>query len=129
MSNRRMLSIAALLLLASCAHTVPAPAPLVGTWVATSANAAGSSFEFRSDGSATWRLSQPFEIRYRLNSQTAPTHLDLSGFQTGPLEGRTLYCLVELAHDNLRMDCEPTAHPTSFDPDQTQVFTRQGGGA
>lgn len=129
MVNHLLLSSATALMLASCAHTPPKPSPLLGTWTATSQNAAGSSFHFRPDGSATWNLGQPFEIRYLINDSSAPTRLDLSGFQTGPLKGRTLYCLIELSNDTLRMDCEPTAHPASFNPGQTQVFTRQSGGA
>ena len=123
-----MLSSAVALFLASCAHTPPT-SPLLGTWVATSQNAAGSSFQFRPDGSATWNLGQPFEIQYQINDQATPTRLDLSGFKVGPLKGRTLYCLVELSEETLRMDCEPTAHPASFNPEQTQVFARQAGGA
>lgn len=123
-----MLSSAAIFLLASCAHAPPT-SRLIGAWTATSQNAAGSSFLFRPDGSATWNLGRPFEIRYRIDDRAAPARLDLSGFETGPLKGRTLHCLVELANDMLRLDCDPTTYPASFDPEQTQVFARQAGGA
>lgn len=128
MSSRFILPTVISLFLASCAHAPPAPSPLLGTWTASSQNAAGSSFQFRPGGSATWNLGQPFEIRYQINDPSAPTRLDLSGFQAGPLKGRTLYCLIDLSDDTLRMDCEPTAHPASFNPEQTQVFSRQSGG-
>lgn len=122
---RPLLAGLSLLLLSACTHAPGHRSPLLGTWTGESQNAAGSSFEFREDGTATWRLQQPFEIRYRVDDPLAPVHLDLFGFQTGPLEDRTLFCLIELAGDRLRMDCEPSERPGALDPEQTQVFTRQ----
>lgn len=84
---------------------------------------------FLSSCAPSWNLGQPFEIQYQINDPSMPTRLDLSGFQTGPLKGRTLYCLIDLSNDTLRMDCEPTAHPASFNPEQTQVFSRKSRGA
>lgn len=126
--SQSLLACLGLLVLSACAHT-PAHAPehrspLLGTWVGESQNAAGSAFEFREDGTATWRLGQPFEIRYRVDDPMAPAHLDLFGFQAGPLKERTLYCLIELVDDRLRMDCEPSERPGSLNPEQTQVFLR-----
>lgn len=107
----------------ACGPPTPEPSPLIGTWRAVSANAVGTSFEFREDGSATWNLSQPFEIRFRADS-AALTQLDLFDFSSGPLQGRTLFCLIDVTDRTLRMDCEPRERPTAFDEEQTQVFER-----
>lgn len=119
---------AALLVLSSCAHTPPKTALILGTWNGVSQNASGSSFQFRSDKSATWNLGQSFEIQYEIDDQSTPTKLDLFGFQVGSLRGRTLLCIVEFSENTLRMDCEPTERPTSFNPEQTQVFSRDRDG-
>lgn len=129
MRPQSIFAVALSVALASCAHAPSAKAPLVGTWAAISQNAAGSSFEFRPDKSATWRLGQPFEIEYEVDDQSEPTKLDLFGFQTGPLKGRTLFCLIEISESMLRMDCEPTERPSSFNPEQTQAFSRGRDGA
>jgi hypothetical protein len=128
--NRRFTPYTAVaLFLASCAHNPASTSPLLGTLAATSPNAAGSSFQFRADGTATWKLGQAFEIQYQTDDPRAPTRVDLSGFQSGPLKGRTLYCLIDLSDDTLQMDCEPSGYPSSFNPEQTQVFSRQPGSA
>jgi hypothetical protein len=126
---RSILACLGLLFLVACAHAPGYRSPLLGTWVGESQNAAGSAFEFRADGTATWRLDQPFDIRYRVDDPLAPAHLDLFGFQTGPLKERTLYCLIDLVDDRLRMDCEPSERPGSLNPEQTQVFIRKPSGA
>lgn len=129
MKNRFVLVCLGLLFLAACAHAPGYRSPLLGSWTGESQNAAGSAFEFRADGTATWRLGQPFDIQYRVNDPMAPAHLDLFGFQAGPLKDRTLYCLIDLADDRLRMDCEPSERPGSLNPEQTQVFTRKSDDA
>ena len=117
-----VLAIGVLILAAACASERAPSSTLLGRWEAVSANASGSSFEFRADGTATWSLHKPFEIQYRADA----TALDLFGFQEGPLQGRTLYCLTELgSKDRFRMDCEPTARPTTLDPAQAQEFARR----
>jgi len=129
MKTRQTLTLVATLLVASCAHVASDQPQLIGAWNGTSGNAVGSSFSFRQRGDATWLVGQPFEIKYVANDLAAPTHLDLSGFQSGPLKDRTLYCLIELAGNTLRMDCEPSERPAAFNPEQTQVFTRHEDGA
>ena len=91
------------------ADASPRPA-ILGRWTATSANAQGSSFEFEPVDKVVWRThGQPFSLAYRLDASVTPWTLDLVGFVEGPLAGRALYCIAEIAQERLRMDCEPGA--------------------
>jgi hypothetical protein len=128
MNSRLIVPMFCSLLVACCSQTQSDRQPLLGYWEAKSENAHGSFFEFRGDGRATWHLADAFDIQYRVDEPLNPTQLDLHGFMAGPLAGRTLYCIVEVTADTLRMDCEPSARPVDFDPDQTQVFVRTTGG-
>ena len=102
---------------------------LSGTWIGED----GTSFEFAPGGSALWIFqtdAEPdtFRIRYAYDPVPAPNHLDLSGFERGPLAGRTLFCIADLtAGDTLRLDCEPgssgDARPGAFTT-QTQSYRR-----
>lgn len=125
----RVLLAAAILALTGCASTAaPRSAQLIGVWQGASDNAVGTSLELRSDGTALWNLKETFAISYRTDLGPTPHHLDLFGFQTGPLANRTLYCIFELPdRDTLRLDCEPSQEkrPLSFNPSQTQTFARQ----
>lgn len=129
----RSITAALLVLATACGGSVtpagteaaPAPASLVGTWTGESQNAAGTSFIFRADGTASWMLSRPFEIRYLTDLTSRPATLDLFGFEGTPLDGRTLKCILELAGDQMRMDCEPDRYPATFSATQTQTFVRR----
>jgi len=120
-------------LLATVVLAGPPRPPILGKWTATSANAQGSSFEFEPVDKVVWRAhGQPFSLAYRLDASVTPWTLDLVGFTEGPLKGRTLYCIAEIAQERLRMDCEPGApsaegarkRPAAFAPEQTQEFER-----
>jgi hypothetical protein len=128
-----MTTIPLLLAAALALAESPPPPSLVGKWTATSANAQGSSFEFEPADKVVWRThGQAFSLAYRLDRSVRPWTLDLVGFTAGPLTGRTLYCVAEVAQDRLRMDCEPgtpdaegvAKRPTAFVPGQTQEFER-----
>ena len=122
------------LLVTTLALADPSPYPeILGKWTATSANAQGASFEFEPVDKVVWRThGQPFSLAYRLDASVTPWALDLVGFAKGPLAGRTLYCIAEIAQGRLRMDCEPGApnaedarkRPAAFAPEQTQEFER-----
>lgn len=110
---------------------------LVGEWEATSENAEGTSFVFREGGSALWLLPDTFRIQYETDLDVSPHALDLSDFEDGPLEGYVLYCIFDLeGADRLRLDCEPGVatergagiRPDEFGGEQTQTFSRRGGG-
>jgi hypothetical protein len=123
-----------LVLAATLALADPAARPaIVGRWTATSANATGSSFEFEPADKVVWRTrGGPFSLAYRLDVGVTPWTLDLVGFATGPLKGRTLYCIAEIARERLRLDCDPGApsaegarnRPAAFLTDETQEFER-----
>jgi hypothetical protein len=130
---RMPMTISALLTAALALADPPPRSPILGKWTATSANAAGSSFEFEPADKVVWRTDgQAFSLAYRLDRSVTPWTLDLVGFAEGPLKGRTLYCIAEIARGRLRMDCEPGAQnaegvakrPAAFVPEQTQEFER-----
>lgn len=111
----------------------PPRSPILGKWTAASANAQGASFEFEPADKVVWRThGEAFSLAYRLDRSVTPWTLDLVGFAEGPLKGRTLYCIAEIARGRLRMDCEPGApnaegvrkRPAAFVPEQTQEFER-----
>jgi len=122
---------------AACDRGVPGASGLVGEWEATSPNAPGTAFVFRENGSALWLLPDTFRIRYEIDLDTSPHALDLSGFESGPLEGYVLYCIFDLeGDDTMRLDCEPGVatergagiRPDEFGGEQTQTFARRRGG-
>jgi hypothetical protein len=131
---RRMPITVSLVLAATLVVADASPPPsIVGKWTAVSASAKGSSFEFEPVDKVVWRThGQAFSLAYRLDRNVTPWALDLVGFSEGPLAGRTLYCIAELARERLRMDCEPGApnaegvrkRPAAFVPEQTQEFER-----
>lgn len=121
----------AFVLAIGCGATAPAPTPaptpptLEGAWAGESQNASGTGFLFRGDGTVTWTLGQAFEIQYRADLSSTPAKLDLFGFQGGPLAGRTLNCIIDIAGERMRMDCEPGSYPAAFSDTQTQTFVRR----
>ncbi|MGH7557923.1 MAG: hypothetical protein ACREMD_09175 [Gemmatimonadota bacterium] len=126
--------MAAIVVTSGCADTDG----LTGEWQAVSDNAEGSAFVFREDGTALWLLPDTFQVRYEADFGASPHALDLSEFETGPLEGYVLYCIFELEGDaTLRLDCEPgvpgergaNIRPEEFGARQTQTFVRRGGGS
>jgi hypothetical protein len=127
------MTISVLLAAALALADPPRRSPILGNWTATSANAAGSSFEFEPGDKVVWRTDgQALSLAYRLDRSVTPWTLDLIGFAEGPLKGRTLYCIAEIAQGRLRMDCEPggpnaegvAKRPAAFVPGQTQEFER-----
>ncbi len=120
-------------LLAGCSS---AP-PLVGRW--TGENAAGyrMAFVFRGDGTAAWivtgaDVADSLEIRYEFDRSAEPHHLDLTGFEHGPLAGVTMYGILEFVdNDTFRLSLEPgppgeegaAARPAEF-TDEAVSFAR-----
>ena len=129
-THRIALALVATLTAACAAMTASDPSDaILGRWIGQGGRAAGTSLEFRSDGTAIWMLSDTFQLEYRHSALGARHHIDLGGFAGGPLAGRTLYCLGQMpTEDTLRLDCEPgtdpSARPATIDDDQVQVFTR-----
>lgn len=125
-----MKAILLLLLLGACVGSAP---DVTGVWEGASANAEGWVLEFASDGSARWTVPQgTLDVRYRFDPSQTPHHLDLSGFTSGPLQGRTLYGIMEFdGAESFRWDAQPgeaeqeNARPLSFVDDETRVMRRR----
>lgn len=123
------------LLLGGCGEA--AHPSLEGTWVGEDAEGSRQTLIFRDDNTATWKIESSqftgsFDIDYTFDASTTPHHLDLSGFDTGPLAGRTLYGIMAFDGDeSFRLDVEPgeigedgaAARPLVFG-DQTVVYTK-----
>lgn len=133
---------------AACASARGGGAPsLAGEWTqrgdalhAAADTSRRQTFVFRDDATALWIIGTParrdtFAINYRLDPSVTPAKLDLFGFTSGFLRGRTLYCIADLAQiaardASFRMDCEPgggatpeSARPASFTA-QTVTYAR-----
>jgi hypothetical protein len=103
---------------------------LVGRWT----NREGQIFQFEAGGKALWLVQfgskfDTFPIHYQYDCKQTPATLDLSGFQSGPLSGKTLFGIVEWASDTVfRFDCEPGSapdvRPATFNPAQAQRYFR-----
>ncbi len=123
--------IALLALLPFIHCTDPPCRSLEGHWT----NREGQSFQFQSDGKALWLVRfgsqvDTIAMDYRYDCRKQPAELDLDGFQTGPLSGKTLYGILEWNSDSsFRFDAEagnaPAVRPTTFENDQTQKFFRE----
>lgn len=104
---------------------------LQGRWT----NREGQAFYFKGNGKALWLIRfgsqiDTFVMEYRYDCRKQPAELDLSGFQSGPLSGKTLYGILEWNTDStFRFDAEagtqPDARPKAFETDQTQKFYRE----
>jgi hypothetical protein len=126
----------AVLLLAALLVAVSAPAAraqqpsILGGWSGVDGRGVKQTLEFREDGKATWRLEMPqggmsLDIRYAYDAASSPKRLDLFGFESGPLAGRTLYGIVEFTTEGaLRFDCEPGG-PGDGDKVRPAAFTEQ----
>lgn len=139
MPNMLRLTVVSLLLfLGACSPRRPAAGPpdlkagggLIGTWIGDDQ----TSFTFQAGERALWIFSagatpDTFVIRYRLDARPAPAHLDLSGFDRGPLAGRTLFCIIDAGEgESFRLDCEPgrsdQVRPSEF-TGQTRTYRRR----
>lgn len=123
--------IALLALLPFIHCTDPPCRSLEGHWT----NREGQSFQFLPGGKALWLIRfgsqvDTFRMEYRYNCKKQPAELDLSGFQSGPLKGKTLYGILEWSNDSsFRFDSETgysvDVRPSAFENDQTQKFFRE----
>ena len=121
--RRRVLAFTVLtaILLAACGD----PNPLLDNWTAEDADGRRHTLSFQKRGRALWAIegqgvNENFEIRYVFDDEPEPNTLDLTGFDRGQLQGKTLYCILEWQGDDaFRMDCapgEPTAEGESVRP-------------
>ncbi len=104
---------------------------LKGTWD----NQNGQILVFQKNNKALWifyseEKRDTFNIQYAADFKTTPNQLDLSGFATGTLQGKTLFGILEFKSNNIiRFDCEPgtadTVRPKVFHPEQTQTYYKK----
>lgn len=100
--------------------------PLFGKWD----NKSGQILDFQKDGKAYWIFysetkRDTFEIQYRTDFSKKPQEIDLTDFKVGPLQGKTLYGIIEFTDNKtIRLDFEPTQEnrPKEFDQKQTQTY-------
>lgn len=104
---------------------------LTGRW----SNREGQILSFNPDGTAFWLVKfgsqfDTFPITYVYDcSKKVPT-LDLSGFQSGPLLGKTLFGIIEWSNDSIfRYDAEagssPSERPAAFNAERTERYFRE----
>lgn len=110
---------------------------LVGEWTGTDTAGQTTRFVFRADSTGLWVAAtqgavDTVSLRYTLNRDTVPHHLDLSRLDRGPLAGATLYGILTFdGNDSFQLDLEPgppgagdrAPRPTRFTA-ETVVFTR-----
>lgn len=104
---------------------------LPGQWT----NREGQVFLFQPDGKGLWLIKfgsefDTFPISYQYDCSRKPAALDLSGFQTGPLTGKTLFGILEWTSDSsFRFDAEPgtlpEVRPKTFNSEQTMKFYKK----
>ncbi|HVF61432.1 MAG TPA: hypothetical protein VNJ70_16610 [Thermoanaerobaculia bacterium] len=109
------------MLLAACGEANP----ILGNWTAEDADGRRHTLSFQKRGRALWAIEgqgvdENFEIRYIFDDESELNTLDLTGFDRGQLQGKTLYCILEWpSAAAFRMDCapgEPTAEGESVRP-------------
>ena len=131
----RWIAMGMVVMLAACRGD--AGVSLVGEWTGTDTDGQTMQFVFQADGTGKWVVDAPglvdtVTLRYTLNRDTVPHHLDLSRFDHGPLAGATLYGILAFdGDDSFRLDLEPgppgagdrAPRPRQFTA-ETVVFTR-----
>ncbi|MDQ3110931.1 MAG: hypothetical protein M3R17_13645 [Bacteroidota bacterium] len=64
-----------------------------------------------------------FEMNYKADLSITPHQLDLTDIKSGPLEGKTLYGIMEFnGATTLSFDCAPSSRPTTFSPKETVTY-------
>ena len=117
------------------------PNPLLGEWVSVGSDGPRMVYVFGEisggEGASKWFLDvgegpDTLEIVYRTDLESTPAQLDIGPWSGGPLDGRTLFGIVEIqGPDRFRVDFEagePGAggaeRPTEFTA-QTVTFVRK----
>lgn len=126
-----LVAIALLPYLFTTSCTDSACKDILGGWT----NKEGQSIYFLENGKALWLVrfgstTDTFPMEYRYDCKKHPTELDLTGFQSGPLSGKSLYGIMEWDSDSsFRYDAETGTQaeirPATFETDQTQKFYRE----
>ncbi len=103
---------------------------LAGNWT----NREGQTLVFQSGDKALWLLkfgsqTDSFSITYRYDCTKSPAEIDFTGFQAGPLVGKSLFGILEWKNDtSFRVDFESgtsaDVRPTDFNSEQAQTFAK-----
>jgi len=120
------------LVVVACAHDDTQK--LLGEWSGVDAHDNHQTFIFNADNTVTWIIAAAgtLNVDYRFDSDTSPYQLDLLGFNTPPLENKTLFGIIEfMGNNSFRFDCEAGQsdqngekfRPASFTKD-TVTYTR-----
>lgn len=86
---------------------------LIGEWAGVDKMGMKQTFIFKDGNRAEWILksesmTQSFEIEYKIDFNTCPVTIDLTGFKEGPLAGKALYGIIEYkSSGHFRLDVEP----------------------
>jgi uncharacterized protein (TIGR03067 family) len=113
----------------SCNNHPSGQKSVIGIWD----NQSGQILNFQPNGKALWIFysesqRDTFEIKYLTDFSKEPFQLDLTDFKAGPLQGKTLYGIMEFSDTNtIKLDFEPSMEnrPKAFDPKQTQTYYKQ----
>lgn len=106
---------------------------LIGKWNATDAQGVEQVLQFRERNYALWifNLENPdtLYIRYKLDTNSVPYHLDLMEFRRGPFKGHSLYAIVDMMNENkMKIDGKvgdsPDVRPESFSEKNTLVYEK-----
>lgn len=125
----KLLLIISIAGIASCNSRQSDENPVIGIWD----NKSGQILHFNPNGKAFWIFysesrRDTFEIKYIADYSKTPFQLDLTDFKVGPLQGKTLYGIMEFSDTNtMSLDFEPLMEnrPKEFDPKQTQTYYKQ----
>lgn len=103
---------------------------IAGTWKSYD----GQTLIFKPSNDALWLIDShkgvdTFQIKYRFDETTQPNHFDLYDFKKGTLVGFTLYGVIEMKDQTLKLNFEvgenDKVRPKGFDPQGTQVFYKE----
>lgn len=135
MKNQHVVSVLAIalsLVFMSCGDG--AESRLHGSWE----NIQGHVFTFKPGGEMNWiypsgTSNDTFDIQYTYDSSTEPNTLDFYGFESGPLQGATLYGIVkfidfegkEVIRCNFNRGQDASARPEEFLTRRRTLYMRQ----
>ena len=97
----------------------------------------GQLLNFYDQGRAEWiyytygekETADTFKLKYEVNFEKKPFHLKLSGFDRGPLKGKSLFGIIEINQKTLKIDSQggssENVRPKSFDSENTELYYKK----
>lgn len=120
------LTIGLPLLVTSCSWPPPQCPDLTGRWT----NRDGKIFVFQPDSNALWltKFGSQYDtvvLDYQYRCDRKKNMLDLKGFSSGPLVGRSLYAFIEWNGDTAFLfDAAPEVRPQLINLEQAERYVR-----